>query len=125
MDIDTSIKNSEKPLIEATREILKIRSVKEEPLQGKPFGDGPARALNYALDLAKSFGLKTRNLDNYVGWAEWGEGNEMIGIIVHLDVVPEGSGWTYPPMVEKSTTEKFTVVEPLMIKGLQWQLSLL
>lgn len=97
MDIDTSIKNSEKPLIEATREILKIRSVKEEPLQGKPFGDGPARALNYALDLAKSFGLKTRNLDNYVGWAEWGEGNEMIGIIVHLDVVPEGSGWTYPP----------------------------
>ena len=32
-----------------------------------------------------------------MGWAEWGQGDETIGILVHLDVVPEGRGWTYPP----------------------------
>ena len=27
----------------------------------------------------------------------FGEGDELIGIVGHLDVVPEGDGWTYPP----------------------------
>jgi len=97
MDIEQYISANEKKLLTATSEIIKIKSVKENPLPGMPFGEGPAKALNYALDLAKSFGLETRNLDNYAGWAQWGEGDEMIGILVHLDVVPEGSGWTFPP----------------------------
>jgi len=97
MDIERYISENEKKLVEAAREIIKIRSVKESPLQGMPFGKGPAKALNFALNLAKDFGLETRNLDNYAGWAQWGEGDEMIGILVHLDVVPEGSGWTFPP----------------------------
>ncbi|MFY9218579.1 MAG: dipeptidase PepV [Tepidanaerobacteraceae bacterium] len=97
MDIEQYITANEMKLIEATSEIIKIRSVKESPMQGMPFGEGPAKALNYALDLAKSFGLETKKLDNYAGSAQWGEGDEMIGILVHLDVVPEGSGWTYPP----------------------------
>lgn len=97
MDIEKAISLNEKQLLTATSEIIKIRSVKDIPKEGMPFGEGPAKALNYALDLAKSFGLETRNLDNYAGWAQWGDGDEMIGILVHLDVVPEGSGWTFPP----------------------------
>ncbi len=97
MDIEQAITLNEKQLLTATSEIIKIRSVRETPQEGMPFGEGPAKALNYALDLAKSFGLETKNLDNYAGWAQWGEGDEMIGILVHLDVVPEGSGWTFPP----------------------------
>ncbi len=42
-------------------------------------------------------GFKTKNLDGYAGHAELGEGDETVGILVHLDVVPEGDGWTYPP----------------------------
>ena len=91
------IANNQEPLIEATREILKIKSLKGDPMPNMPFGEGPAKALEYALNLAQSFGLRTKNLENYAGWAEWGEGDEMIGILVHLDIVPEGSGWTYPP----------------------------
>ncbi len=97
MNLDTCLKTNERHLIDATCEIIKIKSVKGEPLPGMPFGEGPARALNYALDLAKTQGFETVNLDNYVGWAEWGQGDETIGILVHLDVVPEGRGWTYPP----------------------------
>ena len=32
-----------------------------------------------------------------VGYIEFGEGDEIVGIIGHLDVVPEGDNWTYPP----------------------------
>ncbi|TYP51311.1 dipeptidase PepV [Thermosediminibacter litoriperuensis] len=97
MDVEKAVKLNDEPLIKSVCEILKIRSVEEDPAPGKPFGEGVAQALEYALDLARSFGLRTRNLDNYIGWAEWGEGDEMVGILVHLDVVPEGGGWTYPP----------------------------
>jgi succinyl-diaminopimelate desuccinylase len=32
-----------------------------------------------------------------VGYAEYGQGDEMIAVLGHLDVVPEGDGWSYPP----------------------------
>lgn len=32
-----------------------------------------------------------------VGYAEYGTGEELIAVLGHLDVVPEGDGWTYPP----------------------------
>jgi len=97
MDLSQYIKANEEPLIKALCDIIRIKSVEESPKPGMPFGEGLARALEFTLKLAESFGLRTRNLDNYVGWAEWGEGEELIGIPVHLDVVPEGRGWTYPP----------------------------
>lgn len=97
MSLESKIKANVEELIEATKDIISIKSVKEEPLPGMPFGEGPAKALEYVLNLADSFGMRTKNLDNYAGWAEWGEGDELIGVLVHLDVVPEGSGWTYPP----------------------------
>ena len=42
-------------------------------------------------------GFKVRNLDNYAGHIEFGQGEEIVGILAHVDVVPEGDGWTYPP----------------------------
>lgn len=36
-------------------------------------------------------------MDHRVGWIEYGEGEEMAAVLGHLDVVPEGGGWTYPP----------------------------
>lgn len=84
-------------IITSTQEIIKIRSVEGEPKEGMPFGEGPYRALKYALDLADRMGFKTKNLDGYVGYAEFGEGDETIGILGHLDVVPEGDGWEYHP----------------------------
>lgn len=37
------------------------------------------------------------NVDGLYGYAEIGEGAEIIGCLGHLDVVPAGDGWHYPP----------------------------
>lgn len=91
------IESTRNDLIVAAQEILKIKSVKDKPQKDMPFGEGPAAALQAALKLAESFGFKTYNMDNYIGWAEIGEGEDMVAVLGHLDVVPEGDGWLYPP----------------------------
>jgi len=49
------------------------------------------------LAKADALGLATKNVDGYAGHAEYGAGNEIVGVLVHLDVVPAGDGWTKPP----------------------------
>lgn len=81
-------------------ELIAIESVMGEPAPRAPFGTGPRAALDWFLAKAKSFGLKTGELDGYCGWAEYGEGERCIGILAHLDVVPaDPKGWTNPPFV--------------------------
>ncbi|MBR2553742.1 MAG: Sapep family Mn(2+)-dependent dipeptidase, partial [Aeriscardovia sp.] len=54
-------------------------------------------ALAEALSIAERMGFRTKNLDNYCGYAEIGEGDDIIGLVAHLDVVPEGDGWKSDP----------------------------
>ena len=81
---------------ESLKELLKIDSVQALAEEGKPFGKGPYEALEYMLRLGESMGFAVKNVDGYAGHIEWGEG-ELFGILCHLDVVPVGSDWTYPP----------------------------
>lgn len=97
MKFDSFIDNHKEEIIHSTQEILKIKSVEEEALKGMPFGEGVHQSLIYTLDLCDHLGFKTKNVDNYAGYAEIGEGEDMIGILVHLDVVPEGENWDYDP----------------------------
>lgn len=91
------VESMREDIINTTQDILRIKSVKEAPKDGMPFGEGPAAALQATLKLAESFGFRTHNMDNYIGWAEIGEGEDMMAVLGHLDVVPEGDGWIYPP----------------------------
>ncbi len=91
------IDNYKEEIVKSTQEIIKIKSVEEKAKLNMPFGEGPYKALEYALELSKELGFETKNLEGYAGYAEFGEGDETVGILVHLDVVPEGEGWTYPP----------------------------
>ncbi len=84
-------------LIEIVQEILKIKSVEDKPEEDAPFGIGVKLALEYALSVGEEMGFKTKNLDNYAGYVEFGNGNGLISILGHLDVVPEGKGWDYSP----------------------------
>ncbi len=84
-------------MIEALKGLLKIESVAEHGKDGYPYGPGPAAALDYVLQLCSSLGFRTENADGKYGYAEIGEGEELIGILCHLDVVPAGKGWNYPP----------------------------
>lgn len=81
---------------ESLIEVLKYDSVQGEPEPGKPFGKGVYDCLCYSLELMKSMGFRVKNVDGYCGWGEIGEG-ELFGVLCHLDVVPVGKGWTFPP----------------------------
>lgn len=83
-------------IVRSTVGILQFDSSLKEEVDGCPFGKETADCLAYFLDLAKSMGFETRNYDNYAGEVVFGEGKDF-AILAHLDVVPAGSGWKYPP----------------------------
>ena len=77
--------------------LVAIDSQLGTPAEGMPFGEGPAKALSEGLKIAQELGFHTVNLDNYCGYAEMGEGEEIVGIAGHLDIVPVGGDWTHDP----------------------------
>ncbi len=96
--IDKFIENYKNEIIQKTQELIQIPSVisiSNHPHH--PFGEPINDALEYMLELGKSLGFRTKNIDGYCGYIEFGEGEELIGIIGHLDVVPVGDDWTFSP----------------------------
>ena len=55
-----------------------------------PYGKGPAKALDYVMKLCETLGIRTVNLGGKVAWAEIGQGEEIVGVLGHLDTVPAG-----------------------------------
>ncbi|MDE6763223.1 MAG: Sapep family Mn(2+)-dependent dipeptidase, partial [Oscillospiraceae bacterium] len=86
-------------MIADLRRLVRIPSVMGEAAEGAPFGAMPARALEDMLDMCSEAGLYVRNIDGYVGTADLYPAVKTpeVGILCHLDVVPEGSGWSFPP----------------------------
>lgn len=97
MNFDNYVNKLSDAVVKSTQEVVRIPSVEKEGLPGKPFGEDVNAALEYMLALGQSMGFATKNVDGYAGYVEFGEGEEMVGILAHLDVVPEGKDWTYPP----------------------------
>ncbi|MEB1807865.1 MAG: dipeptidase PepV [Bacillaceae bacterium] len=86
-------------LINETQKFLQIPSVLDESSAGpgQPFGTDINDALNFLLKIGKECEFHVKNLDGYAGYIEFGHGEESVGILCHVDVVPEGEGWTSPP----------------------------
>ena len=97
MSIKEQIHDLSDEMITNIGRLVAIDSQLGMPGEGKPFGEGPAEALKEGLKIAEELGFKTVNLDNYCGYAEMGEGEEIVGIAGHLDIVPVGGDWTYDP----------------------------
>ncbi len=78
--------------------LVEINSVLDSPSENAPFGENVRLALEAFLELADSFGLETKNYDNYAGEVCFGSGED-IGILCHLDIVPVGkiADWSTPP----------------------------
>ena len=92
------IENYKTEIIQKTQELIQIPSILFNSANpNHPFGDAINDALEYMLNLGKSLDFRTKNIDGYCGYIEFGEGQEIIGIIGHLDVVPANDKWTYPP----------------------------
>lgn len=97
MDFNSLIDSYKEEIVKSLQENIRIKSVEGEAVEGMPFGEGPYKALEHFLGVSKELGFETKNLEGYAGYVEFGEGEETVGVLAHLDVVPEGEGWTYPP----------------------------
>ncbi|WP_088067601.1 dipeptidase PepV [Gottfriedia luciferensis] len=85
--------------LKQTIELLNIESVYDESTISKeaPMGKGINDALTYMLNLGEKDGFIPKNVDGYAGHLEMGSGEELVGILCHLDVVPAGDGWSHDP----------------------------
>ena len=87
-----------KEMIDDLRRLVRFASVSERTESKEtPFGRETAAVLDEALTICRNYGLRTKNCENMTGYAEIGQGEDLIGILVHLDVVPAGEGWISPP----------------------------
>lgn len=69
----------------------------EHKTADEPLGPGPSKALRQFLSFAQRDGFVTKNIDNVAGRIEYGQGDEILGVMAHVDVVPAGDGWNTDP----------------------------
>jgi succinyl-diaminopimelate desuccinylase len=87
----------EDELIQTTREVLRINSIESDAEPNAPYGTGNRQALDYMLDLAQTWGMRTTDLEGHLGYADFGKGDRLVMTLGHLDVVPVGPGWKHEP----------------------------
>ncbi len=85
--------------VQDLQELIRIPSVSRgEPKEGMPYGEHVFNALRKAQQIARKLGFeKVWDVEARCGVVEYGEGDELVAVMAHLDVVPEGTGWKYPP----------------------------
>lgn len=93
------LEGNRESIIADIQSFARIRSVSRADLaqDGAPFGPECREMLNHALARAAEMGFETQDHEGYCGSAYLGDKNGCIGIVGHLDVVPEGDKWVYPP----------------------------
>jgi succinyl-diaminopimelate desuccinylase len=92
-------KKKQDELLSELQQLIQIPSVldEEQSSSAQPFGPEPLKALEWMLQKGQEAGMTFKNVDQMAGHIEMGEGDELLGILGHVDVVPAGKGWTYPP----------------------------
>ena len=80
--------------------LISYPSVLNEGQNGTPFGQAIQDVLEKTLEICRGLGFTTY-LDpkGYYGYAEIGQGAELLAVLCHLDVVPSGdeADWRTPP----------------------------
>ena len=100
MDFKLEAKKYEKQFKEDLKELVKIPSVKDESTKSEnaPFGAACRAALDKMMEIGRNAGFKVKDIDGYACVIEYGEQEESIGILGHLDIVPIGDGWEHDPL---------------------------
>ena len=95
------IKNDVKEqFLNSLQTIISYPSVLNEGENGTPFGQAIQDVLEKTLELARELGFQTYiDPEGYYGYAEIGQGEELLAVLCHLDVVPAGDlqDWQTPP----------------------------
>lgn len=99
MEIKQFLKDNKENMINDLAKLVSYDSVAILDSDSKyPFGDVNAQILDEALKMFEREGLSTKNVDYYAGYGEIGEGEKLIGVLGHIDIVPCGKGWTSDPL---------------------------
>lgn len=97
MDLNSLVMSRQEQLLSCLQANLRIPSVEGPAEEGAPYGVHCRHSLDHVLNTAQKMGLRTCNMDGHIGWCEYGEGEEMVAVLGHLDVVPAGDGWSFDP----------------------------
>lgn len=100
IDFKSEVLKRKDKIIKDLQDIIKVPSelTTFDPNRvGAPFGPENKKVLDLMLDIAKRDGFITNNVDGYAGDITLGNQNDYVAILGHLDVVPAGNDWTYPP----------------------------
>lgn len=119
MDAKILLENSFPQLVEKLQRTISFNTEKGKPADFAPFGKNVADCLHYVLELCREYGLETYDCDGYAGHADFkGSGDEVLGILGHLDVVPsKAEEWKYPPYGGVVSDGNFTAGEPWTTKA--------
>ena len=95
----TELEKYKTDFISDLKGLIAIPSIedKEHASENAPFGPGCRKALDYMLALGKKEGFEVKDYNGYAGVITYGTGEESVGVLAHLDVVPLGDGWTRDP----------------------------
>lgn len=87
--------------LKTLKQIINIPSViSSDGTTNPPFGEDIETCLIEMLEICKSFGMSVhKDPEGFYGYADYGEGEEMVAVLCHLDVVPGGdpSLWNTDP----------------------------
>ena len=96
--LDAALEALRGDMIETLQRWIRVPSVRaERSADNAPFGAEVRRALDVAMADIARLGMNPRDIDGYCCDAEIGEGEDVLAVLAHLDVVPEGDGWDYDP----------------------------
>ena len=84
-------------MIACLQENIRIPSVQGQATETAPYGVEVKECLEHVKGYAEKLGFRTTNVDNHVLCCEYGQGEEMVAVLGHLDVVPAGEGWNVAP----------------------------
>ena len=73
------IDSNKEEILNEIKNLVKFKSISENTEnEAEPFGSECKKALEYFLESANRLGFRTKNVDGYCGYAEFGEGEEMV-----------------------------------------------
>ncbi len=93
------IEEHKEEFVSELRRLVRIPSVSHanEAQPGAPFGSECRRVLDEMMERGRYYGFDVQDHDGYAVSVSMGDPVDSIGMIAHLDVVPVGDGWVYPP----------------------------
>lgn len=95
--VQDHVSDNREGLIVTLQELVRIPSI--NPAGATTPSREAVAALNFVLDQGRRLGFTAQSLHEQAGFLQMGPADaaETLGVLAHVDVVPPGEGWSYPP----------------------------